>query len=317
LTSERFADEQLADYIRTVRAEPGSSPRTLGARAMRAGSAVRSAARTPGPALESVTDLPAGGGLPVCCRLYRPSHEARPLVVYFHGGGWTIGDLDTHDGLCRRLALRADVAVLAVHYRRAPESPWPAALDDALAVVRWAQARAAPTVGSSAVAVAGDSAGGTLATLACLRLRDLGQPQPVAQLLAYPNTDLTFASHSVVSKASGWGLDAEAAIWFAEQWVPDPAMRSDPRISPLHEPDLGGLAPAVVVAAEHDPLHDEGDAYAAGLAEADVPTVHRCEVGLVHGFLGLEAISPAAAAAANRFFADAATALSGSAAGRR
>jgi acetyl esterase len=232
------------------------------------------------------------------------------LLVYFHGGGWTLGDLESHDRTCRRLARHADVAVLAVAYRRAPESVWPAALDDALAAYEWAHAHAPTLVGSAAVGVAGDSAGGNLATLLCLRLRDAGEPQPVAQLLAYPNTDLTFSSPSVITEGAGWGLQADDALWFAEQWVPDPAQRSHPRVSPLHEPDLSGLASAVVVTAEHDPLHDEGDAYASRLMAAGVATTHRCEVGMVHGFLSLDLVSPAAAAAAGRYFDDVAHALS-------
>jgi acetyl esterase len=237
-------------------------------------------------------------------RLYRPSPDPRPLLVFFHGGGWVLGDLDSHDRTCRRLASLADVALLALDYRRAPENPWPAAVDDAVYSLGWARDRVAELSGGDQVGVIGDSAGGAIAALCCLRLRDLGEPQPALQVLAYPNTDLTSSQPSMIEKASGWGLDADDVRWFAEQWVPEAARRADPRVSPLREPDLTGLAPAIVVTAEHDPLRDEGDAYAAALADVGVAVVHRREAGLVHGFLSLDLISPAAAAAAEQLGQD-------------
>jgi acetyl esterase len=298
-----LADPQLTAYVTGLRTDTGPTARVSGAGQLRAASARRAAARPTGPELPLVVDLTVGAEVPVPVRLYRPTLQPRPLLVYFHGGGWTIGDLASHDRLCRQLARGADVAVLAVDYRRAPEHPWPAAVHDALTVVRWA--RAAPEqVGTSTVGVAGDSAGGTLAALCCLSLRDAGEPQPAVQVLAYPNTDLTLSRPSVQAKASGWGLDADDARWFAEQWVPDPARRADPRVSPLFEPDLTGLAPAVVVTAEHDPLRDEGNAYATALTAAGVPVLHRTEPGLIHGFLGLDLISPAASHAAQRLIND-------------
>jgi acetyl esterase len=310
LTRDGLADEGLAEYVAAVRADPGPSARQLGAPALRAASARRAADRPRGPALASVVDHAAGPDGSVRARLYRPVDDARPLLVYLHGGGWTLGDLESHDRTCRRLAKAADVAVLAVDYRRAPESTWPAALDDAVEAYRWSVLQGPDLVGTSVVGLGGDSAGGNLATLVCLRLRDAGEPQPRAQLLVYPNTDLTFSSPSVVTEGTGWGLDADDAIWFAEQWVPDRDRRSHPRVSPLLEPDLSGVAPAVVVTAEHDPLRDEGDAYADRLMAAGVPTTHRCEVGMVHGFLGLDLFSPAAAAASGRYFDDVSNALS-------
>jgi acetyl esterase len=232
-----------------------------------------------------VTDLTIDGSPPVHVRRYEPGDQPVGLLVFFHGGGWTIGSLATHDGTCRRLASLTGLAILAVDYRLAPEHPWPAAVEDALATYRWARDDAPDRLGTTIVGVAGDSSGGNLAALVCLRLRDASEPQPSLQVLIYPNTDLTFAQPSVVEKATGWGLTAEGARWFAEQWVPDPARRSDPRVSPLLEPDLTGLAPAVVVTAEHDPLRDEGNAYAEQLAAAGVPVLHRVEAGLEHGFL--------------------------------
>jgi acetyl esterase len=297
-------DAALARFLAAIREEPGSPARLMGVRSLREASARRAASRPRGPGMAEVRDLVVDGAPPVRVRLYRPSSEPLPLLVYFHGGGWTIGDLDSHDRICRRLAGSAAVAVLAVDYRRAPEDRWPAAVDDAITVVRWAREHATTLTDDRPIGVCGDSAGGNIAALCCLRLKDSSEPQPAVQASAYPNTDLTFSQSSVVEKATGWGLDADDARWFAEQWVPDPALRADPRVSPLRETDLGGLAPAIVVTAEHDVLRDEGNAYATALAAAGVSVTHRCEVGLVHGFLGLDVISPVAAEAGERFFAD-------------
>lgn len=251
-----------------------------------------------------VRDLTVGpSGVPV--REYRPAAAgSRGTVVFLHGGMWVIGDLDSHDRLCRRLVQAAGVAVVAVDYRRAPEHVWPAAVDDAVAVLRWVRDDpGAPLGGAGPVAVMGDSAGGHLATLACLRLRDAGEPLPALQVLAYPNTDLTLSQPSVRSKGAGWGLDADAVAWGAELWVPDPARRADPEVSPLFA-DLHGLPPAIVVTAEHDPLRDEGDAYAARLAASGVQVRHRCETGQLHGFLTMDTVSGAAASAGERLFSE-------------
>ncbi|WP_328322229.1 alpha/beta hydrolase [Streptomyces sp. NBC_00388] len=170
-----------------------------------------------------------------------------------------MGDLESHDRACRRLALRTGAAVLSVDFRRAPEHPWPAAVDDCVDAIRWATAGGVSRAGSSGPAVVmGDSSGGNLATLACLRLRDEGGPLPAAQILVYPSTDLTLSSPSARSKATGWGLTTDDVAWGAEQWVPDPSRRGDPGVSPLYAADLGGLPPAVVVTAEHDPLRGRG-----------------------------------------------------------
>jgi acetyl esterase len=251
----------------------------------------RNGTRPKGPDLPHVEDLTSPSGLPL--RHYRPSPEPRPLVVFLHGGGWVFCDLETHDRTCRRLAQECDVEVLAVDYRLAPEHPYPAAIDDAVEVLRWARP----------VAVAGDSAGGYLATMACLRLRDEGGPSPAVQILICPNTDLTLSRPSITEKGTGYGLDAEMLAWFAAQWMPDSARRR--AASPLHHPDLSGLPTALVVTAEHDALRDEGDAYAHRLAEAGVQVTHRCEPGLVHGFIqGMDLTSSDAAAAHERIFTD-------------
>jgi acetyl esterase len=298
---EGLADGGLADYLDAIPVDPSTRAQVIGVAGLRKAAESRRALRPPGPELPVVTELSVGE---VAARLYRPTLEPRPLLVYFHGGGWILGDLESHDSTCRRLAKGAGIAVLAVDYRRAPEHPWPAAVDDAVAAVRWARGEGAATVAATVVGVAGDSAGGNIAALCCLRLRDAGEPQPAVQVLAYPNTDLTFSHPSIEAKRSGWGLEADDVRWSASLWVPDERRRADPRVSPLKEPDLSGLAPAIVVTAEHDPLRDEGDDYAAALAAAGVAVTHRCEPGLVHGFLGLEAVSPTAIEATERLLAD-------------
>ncbi len=271
--------------------------------AIREGIARRAAARTPGPDLPEVRDLRIGE-LPA--RLYRPVAGPAPLVVYLHGGGWTIGSLDSHDRMCRRLADGSGAAVLAIDYRLAPEHPWPASVDDTVAALRWvATAPAGLGETPTAVAVAGDSAGGTLAALGCLRLRDEYPPAlPDLQVLLYANTDLTGSQPSMREKATGWGLDAATVRFFNSQWVPDQARWSDPGVSPLHAPDLSGLPSALVVSAEHDPLRDESEAYARRLRDAGVEVELRREPGLIHSFMLLDEISPACAAAADRVAAD-------------
>ncbi|MFE9957315.1 alpha/beta hydrolase [Micromonospora sp. NPDC005299] len=299
-----LADAELAAFIETVRQDPGPPARAVGAADLRRAQRRRVEARPLGPEIAWVEDVTVGSAA-VRVRLYRPSAAAQPLVVFLHGGMWTIGDLESHDRACRRLALKTGTAVLSVDYRRAPEHPWPAAVDDCVDVIRWAATSEASRAGiGGPTVVMGDSSGGNLAALACLRLRDEGGPLPAAQILAYPNTDLTLSYPSTRTKATGWGLLTDDVAWGAEQWVPDPSRRAHADVSPVFAADLGGLPPAVVVTAEHDPLRDEGNAFAARLAAADVPVTHRCEAGMVHGFLTLDTVSPAAAAAGDRIFAD-------------
>lgn len=299
-----FADAELASWVQRMRAEQkrGEPAAPLDVSELRRAGRERALARRRLPEVFGVEDREADG-VPV--RLYQPGPQRPPsTVVFLHGGAWTVGDLESHDGACRRIATGTGAAVLAVDYRRAPEHPWPAAVDDAVTALRWTAARY-----RRPLAVMGDSSGGNLAALASLRLRDEGGPVPDLQVLAYPNTDLTLSQPSVKEKATGWGLDADFVAWGAANWVPDPARRGDPAVSPLFAPDLTGLPSAVVVTAEHDPLRDEGDAYARRLADAGVTVRHRCEPGMVHGFLTLDTVSPAAAAAAARLIADVAAML--------
>jgi acetyl esterase len=305
----QLADAELAAYVGSLRTTPGPSARQLGPVALREAQRRRVEASPRGPELAAVQDLVIPDGVPV--RLYRPTLEPRPLVVFLHGGMWTIGDLESHDRACRRLSASAQAVVLAVDFRLAPEHPWPAAVEDVTYAVRWAFDHQMKLTGADrTLVIAGDSSGGNLAALACLRLRDEGGPLPAAQIMACPNTDLTLSQPSVTDKATGWGVAADDVAWGAELWVPDPALRADPRVSPLHTADLSGLPPAIIVTAEHDPLRDEGDLYAVRLTDAGVPVLHRREPRMIHGFLTLDAVSPAAAQAAERLFADIARRLS-------
>jgi len=241
----------------------------------------------PAPAVAEIVNrkLPgAAGELPT--RLYRPQGAAAgDLLVFFHGGGYTIGDLETHDVPCRILATRANVAVLAIDYRLAPEHKFPAGVDDAVAVLRWVRANAA-SLGASPdrVAVGGDSAGGNLSTVACLRLRDAGEALPLFQLLIYPGTDFAADYESRRLFREGYFLEEKSMDYFRAHYISD-ADRLNALASPLRAKDLGGLPPAHVFTAAFDPLRDEGKAYADKMAAAGVKTSYRCVDGLVHGFL--------------------------------
>jgi acetyl esterase len=298
--SEVFADRELAAWVTMIASSDGE----LDVQAMRAATAERARTRARGPEMDSVRDVAVGE---LRARLYRPDAAALPVVLYLHGGGWTIGSIETHDRLCRRLAGGSGAAVLSLDYRLAPEHPWPASVDDTLAALRWIAAADPPALGamSGVVAVAGDSAGGLLAALSCLRARDEHRVAlPALQVLLNANTDLSGSQPSMREKASGFGLDADAVRFFNSQWVPDKERWSDPGVSPLFAPDLSGLPPALIVAAEHDPLRDESAAYAERLSSAGVEVDYRCEPGLVHNFMMLDDISPACAAAADRVAAD-------------
>jgi acetyl esterase len=243
--------------------------------------------------------LPGPAG-PLGARLYRPADDGRRrgLVVYYHGGGWVVCDLDTHDGACRFLSRHADTAVLSIDYRLAPEHRFPAAVDDALAAFRWAAAAAdALGVDPARIAVAGDSAGGNLAAVtARLAARDAG-PRPALQLLIYPVTDLSTKHPSYATFAEGFFLTAAEMDWYRGHYLPDAAAARDPRASPLLADGLGGLPPAIVLTAGFDVLRDEGEAYARRLEAAGVPVQLRRHAGLIHGFTNATSTSRGARAA--------------------
>jgi acetyl esterase len=230
-------------------------------------------------------------------RVYVPTTEPgpRPVLVYFHGGGWVIGDLDTHDGTVRALAAASGVTGVAVDYRLAPEHPFPAALDDALATVRWLAepANAAELdVDPSRLAVGGDSAGGNLAAVVAQQVRDGGPPLRL-QLLVYPVADLTLSHPSMDEHAEGYFLTKAEMAWFRMHYV-GTANWTDPRVSPLLASDdaVRGVAPAHVITAEYDPLRDEGEAYAAKLRAAGVEATTTRYEGMIHGFFSMGDMVP-------------------------
>ncbi len=302
---ERFADDELSTFLRDFNALQLPPAAQIGVAGMRAAAEERAATRAKGPEMRLVRELvvpPTDRR----ARLYVPANSDGALVLYLHGGGWVIGDLETHDRACRRLAASSGVAVLALDYRRAPEHPWPAAVDDAVAALTWI-ASGPSELGEAprAVGIGGDSAGGTTAALTALRVRDEApDAAPDAQLLIYANTDLANSGDSMREKGHGFGLDVADIEWFNSQWVPASIPLTDPRVSPLMAPVLEGLPAAVIVTCEHDPLRDQGEAYAERLQHAGVPTTLRREPGMLHNFLLWEMISPACAAAADRVAAD-------------
>jgi acetyl esterase len=217
-------------------------------------------------------------------------------VVFFHGGGWVIGDIDTHDGTCRILCRSTGAIVVSVDYRLAPEHRFPAAVEDCIAATTWVADHGAELGGDPGrLGVAGDSAGGNLAAVVAQDAHRRGAPAVAAQALVYPAVDFSEIRPSFVANGEGYLLTAESIGWFTAQYLGDhdPA---DPRASPLRA-DLAGLPPAVVAVAEFDPLHDEGVAYAAALSEAGVAVRLLDFGGLVHGFMGLGALSRASARA--------------------
>ena len=230
-----------------------------------------------------------GGEIPV--RIYRPTADGPlPVVVYFHGGGWVIGDIASHDTVCHRLAARVPTVVVSVDYRLAPEHRFPAAVEDCDAATSWVSAHAAE-LGADAdrLAVAGDSAGGNLAAVVARRARDRGGPAIAFQLLIYPGTDMTRSLPSHAANGSGYLLDSDTMTWFLDSYL-NGADPSHPDASPLFVEDLSGLPRALVITAEFDPLRDEGEAYAERLAEAGVEVTSSRYDGMFHGFYGLDSI---------------------------
>jgi acetyl esterase len=227
--------------------------------------------------------LPSGRAV----RVYVPMGVGPlPVILFFHGGGWVVGNLEMNDELCRRLANRAGTVVVSLDYRLAPEAPFPAALEDGREALRWIKAEAATFGGdANAIAVGGTSAGGNLAAGLALSCRDAGDPAIALQVLMYPVLDSRMATRSFSQFGQGPVLEARQMRWYWDQYAPDPSARGNPFASPAHATDLGSLPPAIIVIAECDPLSDEAEEYAVRLAAAGV-MVHRLHYpGQVHSFL--------------------------------
>lgn len=245
----------------------------------------------PAPEVAHVEDLRATGpvgDIPV--RMYRclgaAPDDRLPVLVYFHGGGWTIGDLDTHDVPCREFANLARCAVVSVAYRLAPEHKFPAAFEDAVAATHWVLANAAALgVDASRLAVGGDSAGGNLAAAVAIEFRDTWAPRIALQVLIYPVTDMAADTRSHREFADGYLLTRETLLWFRGLYLRGPQDEADWRASPQREDDLSNLPPACVITAGFDPLLDEGRAYADRLRAAGVKVVYECFTGQIHGFI--------------------------------
>ena len=241
------------------------------------------------PPLESVTNsVFAGPEGEVKVRIYRPVETSTPApaLVYFHGGGWVVGNLSSHDHLCRFLAAKSGVVVIAVDYRLAPEHKFPAAFEDCLAAVRWVAASAAELgIDAKRLAVGGDSAGGSLAAAAALAVRDEGWPMLRLQLLLYPSTNFTADTPSMRDNGEGYLLTRAAMEQFIDWYLPSRIARTDPRASPQLAPEHSGLPPACILSAEYDPLRDEAHVYADTLERAGVAVERKCYAGMVHGFM--------------------------------
>jgi acetyl esterase len=261
---------------------------TLPVDVVRKGAATRYLA-VPRVDVASVEDrlIPGPRG-PVPVRIYRPDAEpGRPVALFFHGSGFVICSVETHDGLARQLCRRSGMIVVSVDYALAPENPFPAGPDDSLAATRWVMANAADFGGDPArIALTGDSAGGTMAIVTALRLREAGLPMPRAMFLMYPVTDHHEAGMpSYAERGTGCGLTRDGMAWFWGHYLPDASLAANPHVAPNRERDLSGLPPTYVITAEYDPLRDEGKLFADRLAAAGVAARHVRYADANHGFM--------------------------------
>jgi acetyl esterase len=239
----------------------------------------------------------------ISIRIYTPQGNGPfPMLVFFHGGGWVIGDIESHDPVCRRLTNLTNCVVISVDYRLAPEHPFPAAPEDCYAALQWVATHASELRGDATkIAVGGDSAGGTLSAVVAHMARDRGGPPLAFQLLIYPATDMRMNTPSIEENATGYLLTKEDMIWFSNHYLPSAEDKLHPLASPYLASNLSGLPPALIITAEYDPLRDEGENYGTRLKEAGVPVTVSRYNGAIHGFVGLielgnQALAEAAAA---------------------
>lgn len=261
----------------------------------------RNVQRTPPPAVPTVVGSVenrriAGPDEDIELRIYTPDGPGPAgALVYFHGGGWVLGDLDSHDETSRRLCREAGIVVVAVNYRRAPETTYPGAAEDCYAATVWTAEHAAELgIDPARLAVGGDSAGGNLAAVVALMARDRGGPPLAFQLLIYPMTSADFDRASHRDNGEGYLLSSRGVRWFWDQYVPDEKQRDEPYAAPLRAQSFAGLPPALVQTAEFDPLRDEGEAYARALEQAGVTVTATRYDGLIHGYFGMQDAVPAA-----------------------
>ncbi|MBQ0826571.1 alpha/beta hydrolase [Streptomyces tagetis] len=292
-------DRILRSLIAWQRADgPPPPARALGiaeARERYRANAVLADAAPPEGVTRADRPVAAGDGTEIPCRVYTPEGDGDRVVTYLHGGGWVVGDLDSHDGVCRGIAAALGAVVVSVGYRRAPEFPYPTPLRDAVAAARWTS-RVFP---GRAHVLAGDSAGAALAVGVALDARDNGGLRPAAQLLIYPPADPRLLFAAAGAHAEGYLLTVDDMAYHYDLYVPDRSRRRDPAVDLLGA-DLRHLPPAVVATAEFDPLHDEGVELADKLAVAGVPVRHVPGPGLVHGYFLMQGVVPSAAACAGR-----------------
>jgi acetyl esterase len=252
----------------------------------------------PGPDVDKSYDveLPTADGDRFAVRVLVPAGDIRALVVYYHGGGWVIGDINEYDSLARTLATSLRAAVVNVDYRLAPEHRHPAAADDAWTALTWAADQMTEIAGGPVpLIVMGDSAGGNLSAVVAQQARDEGGPELAAQVLIYPVTDADLDNGTYTDPENQLMLTRESMIWFWDHYAPDPASRAQPAASPLQAVSLAGLAPAIVLTAEHDVLREEGEAYAERMRAAGVPVEHRRFRGQMHGFFTMVNLLPGSA----------------------
>jgi acetyl esterase len=295
-------DPELAVVVDAANAIPATVPSRETVASLRELSLAGALAWGAGPDVAAVDDrtIPGPrGDVPV--RVYAPAADPIGVLVFFHGSGFVIYDLDSHDKECRLLARDADVVVVSVDYALAPEMPFPAAVDDCIAATRWVSAHR-DDLGAAGlpIAVGGDSAGGNLAAVVSAALRDDPDVSVAAQLLVYPVTDLAHEAPSYQENGTGYLLSATVMEFFVECYAPDPADRLDPRASPLLAADFAALPPTLVITAEYDPLRDEGEAYAQALRAAGVDVELARYDGAVHGFWQMTPISALARDAMDR-----------------
>ncbi len=291
-------DEATAGFL-TQLAESGSKPiHELTPEEARGFGAMLRDLFGPGPDVEKSYDveLATADGHSFTVRVLIPAGEIRALIVYYHGGGWVIGNIDEFDHLARTLANGLHAAVVNVDYRLAPEHRYPAAADDAFTALKWAAGQMTEIAGDRVpLVVMGDSAGGNLSAVVAQKARDAGGPELAAQVLIYPVTDANLDNGSYSDPENQLMLTRDAMIWFWDHYAPDPASRANPDASPLQAGDLAGLAPAIVLTAEHDVLREEGETYAERLRQAGVPVEHRRFPGQMHGFFTMINLLPGSA----------------------